>query len=100
MTDRPTRRALLSVSDKSGLVDFARALAGFGIELVSTGGTATLLRDAGLEVIDVAALTGAPCSRSRTRPGWSSSRARSPASASSWSRPAAPRRCCARPASR
>jgi phosphoribosylaminoimidazolecarboxamide formyltransferase/IMP cyclohydrolase len=60
MTDRPTRRALLSVSDKTGLVDFAHALAGLGIELVSTGGTATLLREAGLDVIDVAALTGAP----------------------------------------
>ncbi len=49
MTDRPTRRALLSVSDKAGLVEFARALAGLGIELVSTGGTARLLRDAGLD---------------------------------------------------
>jgi phosphoribosylaminoimidazolecarboxamide formyltransferase / IMP cyclohydrolase len=60
MTDRPTRRALLSVADKTGLVPFARALAGQGIELVSTGGTARELREAGLEVIDVAALTGAP----------------------------------------
>ena len=60
MTDRPTRRALLSVSDKTGLVEFARELAGLGIELVSTGGTARLLRDAGLTVIDVATVTGAP----------------------------------------
>ncbi|MCC2664601.1 MAG: purH, partial [Geminicoccaceae bacterium] len=60
MTDRPTRRALLSVSDKAGLVEFARELAGLGIELVSTGGTARLLRDAGLTVIDVATVTGAP----------------------------------------
>ena len=60
MTDRPIRRALLSVSDKTGLVELARALAGHGIELVSTGGTARLLREAGLAVIDVATLTGAP----------------------------------------
>ena len=60
MSDPPARRALLSVSDKTGLVDFARALARHGIELVSTGGTATLLREAGLEVIDVATLTRAP----------------------------------------
>jgi phosphoribosylaminoimidazolecarboxamide formyltransferase/IMP cyclohydrolase len=59
MTDRPTRRALLSVWDKTGLAEFACELAGLGIELVSTGGTARLLRDAGLEVIDVATLTGA-----------------------------------------
>ncbi len=59
MTVRPTRRALLSVWDKTGLVEFAQALGGLGIELVSTGGTARLLRGAGLEVIDVAALTGA-----------------------------------------
>ena len=62
MTTSPRRiaRALLSVSDKSGLVDFARALAGYGIELVSTGGTAKALKDAGLQVIDVADLTGFP----------------------------------------
>jgi len=62
MTTSPRRiaRALLSVSDKSGLVDFARALAGYGIELVSTGGTAKALKDAGLKVIDVAELTGFP----------------------------------------
>lgn len=53
-------RALLSVSDKTGIVDLARALAGHGVELVSTGGTATALRDAGLTVKDVAELTGFP----------------------------------------
>src|SRR6202043_1989605 len=62
MTDQPRRvtRALLSVSDKSGLVEFARALAGHGVELVSTGGTRKALADAGLKVIDVAELTGSP----------------------------------------
>ncbi|MGH6684437.1 MAG: bifunctional phosphoribosylaminoimidazolecarboxamide formyltransferase/IMP cyclohydrolase [Pseudolabrys sp.] len=62
MTSHPRRitRALLSVSDKAGLVDFATALAGYDIELVSTGGTAKTLKDAGLKVIDVAELTGFP----------------------------------------
>ena len=62
MTERPRRitRALLSVSDKSGLVEFARALAGYGIELVSTGGTAKALAAAGLKVRDVSDLTGFP----------------------------------------
>ncbi len=62
MTDRMRKmtRALISVSDKAGLVEFARALAAHGIELVSTGGTAKALGDAGLEVIDVAELTGFP----------------------------------------
>src|ERR1700686_333447 len=62
MTDHPRRvtRALLSVSDKSGLIDFARALAGHGIDLVSTGGTAKALKDAGLKVTDVAELTDFP----------------------------------------
>jgi phosphoribosylaminoimidazolecarboxamide formyltransferase/IMP cyclohydrolase len=54
------RRALLSVSDKSGLVDFARALVERRFELVSTGGTARALREAGLPVTDVAAVTGFP----------------------------------------
>jgi phosphoribosylaminoimidazolecarboxamide formyltransferase/IMP cyclohydrolase len=54
-------RALLSVSDKSGLVNFAKSLhEDYGIELLSTGGTAKALRDAGLPVIDVAEYTGAP----------------------------------------
>ncbi|MSP82508.1 MAG: bifunctional phosphoribosylaminoimidazolecarboxamide formyltransferase/IMP cyclohydrolase [Alphaproteobacteria bacterium] len=54
------RRALLSVSDKTGLVEFARGLARFGAALVSTGGTAVALRDAGLAVDEVADLTGFP----------------------------------------
>jgi phosphoribosylaminoimidazolecarboxamide formyltransferase/IMP cyclohydrolase len=57
---RPVRRALLSVSDKSGLVDFGRGLEELGVELVASGGTAGALRDAGLAVIDVAELTGSP----------------------------------------
>ena len=54
------RRALLSVSDKTGLVDLGRGLVANGFELVSTGGTARTLRDAGLPVTDVAAVTGSP----------------------------------------
>jgi phosphoribosylaminoimidazolecarboxamide formyltransferase/IMP cyclohydrolase len=53
-------RALLSVSDKTGLVEFAQGLAEMGVELLSTGGTAKALRDAGLKVIDVSEYTGAP----------------------------------------
>src|SRR5262245_53572505 len=60
MTERPITRALLSVSDKRGLVDFARALAEHGIELVSTGGTAKALAAEGLNVLDVSDLTGFP----------------------------------------
>ena len=56
----PVRRALLSVSDKTGLVPFARRLAALGVELVSTGGTAQALRDGGLKVRDVAELTDSP----------------------------------------
>ncbi|HEX2256261.1 MAG TPA: bifunctional phosphoribosylaminoimidazolecarboxamide formyltransferase/IMP cyclohydrolase [Afifellaceae bacterium] len=56
----PVRRALLSVSDKSGLVAFAKALTEAGAELVSTGGTAAALRAAGLAVVDVSAVTGSP----------------------------------------
>ena len=52
------RRALISVSDKTGVTDFARTLAGLGVELLSTGGTAAALREAGLEVTDVAEFTG------------------------------------------
>ena len=54
------RRALLSVTDKTGLVEFAQALAGFGVELISTGGTARALREAGLAVKDISDLTGFP----------------------------------------
>src|SRR5438067_4821451 len=62
MTDRLRRacRALISVSDKSGLVEFARALADEGIELISTGGTRKALADAGLPVLEVSELTGFP----------------------------------------
>ena len=56
----PVRRALLSVSDKTGLLDLAHALARHGMELLSTGGTAKTLRDAGLAVRDVAEVTGFP----------------------------------------
>lgn len=56
----PLRRALISVSDKSGLIDFARALADRGVELLSTGGTSAALRQAGLPVRDVADVTGFP----------------------------------------
>jgi phosphoribosylaminoimidazolecarboxamide formyltransferase/IMP cyclohydrolase len=54
------RRALLSVSDKTGVVEFARGLRELGIELVSTGGTAQAIRDAGLDVTEVSELTGSP----------------------------------------
>src|SRR5215467_6760762 len=57
---RRISRALLSVSDKTGLVDFARALTTHGIELVSTGGTKNALAEAGLRVLDVADITGFP----------------------------------------
>jgi phosphoribosylaminoimidazolecarboxamide formyltransferase/IMP cyclohydrolase len=60
MTLRPISRALLSVSDKTGLVDFAKALAAEGVALISTGGTAKTLRDAGLKVTDVSEVTGSP----------------------------------------
>jgi len=60
MADGVIKRALLSVSDKSGLADLGRALAERGVELVSTGGTAKALRDAGLAVKDVSDLTGFP----------------------------------------
>jgi phosphoribosylaminoimidazolecarboxamide formyltransferase / IMP cyclohydrolase len=59
-SNKHVRRALLSVTDKSGLVDFARELTKHSIELVSTGGTAKALRDAGLEVRDISDLTGFP----------------------------------------
>jgi phosphoribosylaminoimidazolecarboxamide formyltransferase/IMP cyclohydrolase len=57
---KPIRRALLSVTDKSGLVDFARTLASHNVDLISTGGTAKALRDAGLAVRDISDLTGFP----------------------------------------
>jgi phosphoribosylaminoimidazolecarboxamide formyltransferase / IMP cyclohydrolase len=54
------QRAILSVTDKTGLVDFARKLSALGIELISTGGTAKLLRDSGISVKDISELTGFP----------------------------------------
>ncbi|MBU6296891.1 MAG: bifunctional phosphoribosylaminoimidazolecarboxamide formyltransferase/IMP cyclohydrolase [Alphaproteobacteria bacterium] len=60
MTLRPIRRALLSVSDKTGLVEFAKGLARHSVILISTGGTAKVLRDAGLTVADVSEVTGFP----------------------------------------
>lgn len=56
----PIRRALISVSDKTGVVDFAREMKRFNVEIISTGGTAKTLRAAGIEVRDVADLTGFP----------------------------------------
>ncbi len=57
---RRIRRALISVSDKTGIVDFARELKRLGVEIISTGGTAAVLRQAGIEVRDVSELTGFP----------------------------------------
>jgi phosphoribosylaminoimidazolecarboxamide formyltransferase/IMP cyclohydrolase len=54
------QRAILSVTDKTGLVDFARKLSSLGVELISTGGTAKLLRDSGIAVLDISQLTGFP----------------------------------------
>jgi len=60
MTKRPILRALVSVSDKTGLAGFVRALADRGVQLISTGGTAKALRDCGIAVTDVSVLTGFP----------------------------------------
>jgi hypothetical protein len=60
MTDAVIRRALISVSDKTGLIEFASALAARGVEILSTGGTAKALQDAGIAVRDVAEHTGFP----------------------------------------
>ncbi len=54
------QRAILSVTDKTGLADFAKKLAGMGVELISTGGTAKLLRDSGVAVKDISDITGFP----------------------------------------
>src|SRR5262249_47978851 len=56
----PVRRALISVHDKTGITDFARELAKRGVEILSTGGTARLLRDAGIAVRDVSEVTEFP----------------------------------------
>ena len=57
---QPISRALMSVTDKSGLVEFATFLAGYQIEILSTGGTAKLLRDNGVPVVEVSDFTGFP----------------------------------------
>ena len=56
----PVRRALISVSDKTGLIDLVKALSAGGIEILSTGGSAKAIRDAGIDVRDVADVTGFP----------------------------------------
>ena len=60
MTPRTIHRALLSVSDKTGLIDLAHVLAEFDILLISTGGTRRALSDAGLKVVDISEVTGFP----------------------------------------
>src|SRR5687767_8036017 len=66
MTNQPEsglvriKRALISVSDKTGIVDLARALKDRGVEIITTGGTATVLRNAGIAVLDVSEVTGFP----------------------------------------
>jgi len=60
MSPTKIQRAILSVTDKTGLVEFARQLAGLGVELISTGGTASLLRGSGVSVKDISELTGFP----------------------------------------
>ena len=54
------KRAIISVTDKSGIIEFARQLAGFGIDILSTGGTAKTLKEAGIAVTDVSQYTGFP----------------------------------------
>ncbi|MHC5544154.1 bifunctional phosphoribosylaminoimidazolecarboxamide formyltransferase/IMP cyclohydrolase, partial [Singulisphaera rosea] len=56
----PVRRALLSVSDKRGLIELARVLAARGVHLLASGGTRTALVEAGLDVVEVSAYTGQP----------------------------------------
>jgi AICAR transformylase/IMP cyclohydrolase PurH len=57
---RKIKRAVVSVSDKTGIIEFVRALKEFGVEIISTGGTAKTLREAGLQVIDISDITGFP----------------------------------------
>src|SRR4029450_9054600 len=57
---RKIKRAVVSVSDKTRVIDFVRMLADFDVEIISTGGTAKTLREAGLKVIDVSEITGFP----------------------------------------
>jgi len=58
MANTPIRRALLSVSDKAGLVEFASGLPALGVEIIPPGGTAKVLRDIGLPVVEMEAFTG------------------------------------------
>ena len=67
MTDRPIRQALLSVSDKTGIVEFAQGLVQRGVKLLSTGGTAKLLEQNGLPVTEVSDYTGFPGNDGRSR---------------------------------
>ena len=60
MAEIQIKRALLSVTDKTGLVDFASYLSESGVELISTGGTAQTIRDAGINVVEVSDFTGSP----------------------------------------
>lgn len=60
MTTKKIKRALISVSDKTGIIDFSRALKQFDVEIISTGGTAKTLREAGIEVRDISDVTGFP----------------------------------------
>jgi phosphoribosylaminoimidazolecarboxamide formyltransferase/IMP cyclohydrolase len=57
---KPIKRALISVTDKSGLAAFGKMLAGYGVEILSTGGTAKMLRDSGVPVVEVSDYTGFP----------------------------------------
>src|SRR6187431_2493144 len=57
---RKIKRALISLSDKTGAVEFAKALQGHGVDIISTGGTAKAMRDAGIDVTDVSDVTGFP----------------------------------------
>ena len=64
----PIAQALISVSDKAGVVEFARALARLGVRLLSTGGTAKALADAGLAVTEIGDYTGFPEMLARRKP--------------------------------
>ncbi|MHC5023643.1 MAG: bifunctional phosphoribosylaminoimidazolecarboxamide formyltransferase/IMP cyclohydrolase, partial [Planctomycetota bacterium] len=59
-TNVPVRRALISVSNKRDLIPFARSLREFGVEIISTGGTAAALAEAGIEVVTIEQVTGFP----------------------------------------
>ena len=63
-------RALISVSDKTGVVDFAKGLRALGWEVIATGGTMKLLADSGVEVINISDVTGFPCTPTCTAACW------------------------------